>query len=356
MSTIATDLLVKRGDLRTRRFAETALAPLAEGEALLRVDCFALTANNVTYAAFGDEMRYWSFFPTEAGWGRVPCWGYGDVVESRAAGVEKGARYYGYYPIGTHLVVKPDRARNGAFTDASAHRAMLPPVYNGYLQTAREPSFEAMTMLFRPLFITSWLIDDFLADNAFFGAKRVILSSASSKTAMGLAWALKRRGGMDVVGLTSPSNQAFVESLGCYDRVLPYGELTALPAGEAAVYVDFSGNGGLRRAVHEHFAANLVHDCVVGAADWSGAGQYDPAWPGAPPAFFFAPSQIEKRNADWGREAFEAKLAAASAAFYGEAAQWMRIQRETGRDALDRRWADAVDGRIPPSEGLILSL
>ena len=54
---------VKRDDLRTTRWVDDDTSELADGEARLRVDLFALTANNVTYAVFGDAMRYWSFFP-----------------------------------------------------------------------------------------------------------------------------------------------------------------------------------------------------------------------------------------------------------------------------------------------------
>jgi hypothetical protein len=68
--------------------------------------------------------------------------------------------------------------------------------------------------LLRPLFITSWLIDDFLADNDFFGARVMLLSSASSKTAYGTAFQLAQRDGIEVVGLTSPGNVAFCESPG----------------------------------------------------------------------------------------------------------------------------------------------
>ena len=45
-------------------------APLASGQVRLRVEHFALTANNITYAAFGAAMNYWQFFPTDDdGWG-----------------------------------------------------------------------------------------------------------------------------------------------------------------------------------------------------------------------------------------------------------------------------------------------
>ena len=42
----------------------------------LAIVSFALTANNITYAAFGDAMNYWQFFPVPgddgAAWGCIP--------------------------------------------------------------------------------------------------------------------------------------------------------------------------------------------------------------------------------------------------------------------------------------------
>ena len=63
-------------------------------------------------------------------------------------------------------------------------------------------------MLLRPLFITSFMIDDFLHDNDFFGASTVLISSASSKTSYGLAFMLSLRADKryQVIGLTSVGN------------------------------------------------------------------------------------------------------------------------------------------------------
>ncbi|MBN0091513.1 DUF2855 family protein, partial [Pseudomonas aeruginosa] len=115
--------------------------------------------------------------------------------------------------------------------DASEHRRNLPSVYNQYLRCSSDPLYrasdEALQMLLRPLFTTPFLLDDFLAEHAFFGATDLLLSSASSKTAIGLAFLLQRnraQRGQDyrIVGLTSAGNRAFVEGLGCYDELLAY--------------------------------------------------------------------------------------------------------------------------------------
>src|SRR3954453_694839 len=67
---------VRRDDLRTTRLAdgEAPAGSVADGEVQLRVDRFGLSANNVTYGAFGDAMSYWQFFPAgDEGWGAARC-------------------------------------------------------------------------------------------------------------------------------------------------------------------------------------------------------------------------------------------------------------------------------------------
>ena len=65
-------LLANKRNLADTRWSEQPLPQreeLAADQVLLRVDEFALTANNITYAVAGESMRYWDFFPAEEGWG-----------------------------------------------------------------------------------------------------------------------------------------------------------------------------------------------------------------------------------------------------------------------------------------------
>ena len=64
------DFLVNRADLHECRVDELEIGELEPGHALLQVDTFGLTTNNITYAVFGDGMSYWDFFPAPDGWGR----------------------------------------------------------------------------------------------------------------------------------------------------------------------------------------------------------------------------------------------------------------------------------------------
>ncbi len=367
---------VARNDLRQARVIDDPDAPaaraLADGESRLRIDSFALTSNNVTYAAFGEAMKYWDFFPTgDPAWGCIPVWGFAEVAESRAEGVPVGARCYGYWPMGRYLVVRPAHVSKHGFTDGAAHRAALAAVYNQIQFCAADPGYrvdqEAQQALLRPLFITSFLIDDFLAEAQYFGAQQVLLSSASSKTAFGTAFCLSlRRGrarGTQVIGLTSAGNVDFCRSLGCYDAVRAYDALPMLARDTPSVYVDFAGTVALRHAVHEHFGDALRYSCSVGGTHWDALGS-GRGLPGPRPTLFFAPAQVAKRVAPppegWGPAEFQARVARAWAAFMrpvnDRTAPWLRVRRASGTQATLQALRSLLDGQVDARDGLMLSL
>ncbi len=356
-------LLVRKDRLGQTRLLPQDDTPLAAGQVRVAVEQFALTSNNITYAAFGDAMNYWQFFPTgEEGWGIVPVWGFGRVVQSLHPGVAVGERLWGYWPMARFAVLQPERLNDHGFRDAAPHRAALHTVYNQYTRCGTDPFYtadsEAQQAILRPLFITSWLIDDFMADNAFFGARRLLLSSASSKTAYGTAFQLAQREGIDVVGLTSAANRAFCEGLGCYSRVLAYEQLGELPAGEPCVYIDFAGSAPLRREIHTRFG-QLQYDCAIGGTHVDELGGAKDL-PGPRATLFFAPAQIKKRQADWGPQILNERLVDAWHAFRtraGDPAQpWLTVQHHRGPEAVSAAYATVLAGRGDPRLGHMLSL
>ncbi len=361
-----TELWVRKDDLSDTRLHTAEDPRLADGQVRMRIERFALTANNITYAAFGASMNYWQFFLTgDDAWGRIPVWGFATVAQSLHPGVAVGERLYGYFPMASTLVVTPGRLSIERFADAAPHRAGLPPIYNQYLRSRSDPLYNADTedvqALLRPLFVTSWLIDDFLADNDFFGARTMLLSSASSKTAYGTAFQLAQREGIEVVGLTSAANKAFCESLGCYHRVLAYEELDQVPADTPCVYIDFAGNGALRRAIHTRFG-QLKHSASIGGThvDQLAAGGSGKTLPGPRATLFFAPAQGKKRVDDWGAEGFAQRQLAAWKAFVARAiggeTPWLQVQHHHGPAAVQAAYADVRAGRGDPRVGHILSL
>ena len=365
---MTTRLVVERSDLRRTHWEDLPVAALADGEIRLRIDPFALTSNNITYAAFGDAMNYWQFYPTgDPATGCVPVWGFGTVTESRSDGVAEGDRFYGYYPIADDLVLQPISLHPGGFTDGAAHRRGLPSIYNEYVRCSADPSYradrEAQQALLRPLFATAFLIDDFLADSDFFGARTVILASASSKTAYGTAFCLARRRGtpeaVSVIGLTSPGNVAFTRSLGCYDDVVTYDDIATSVRLTPSVYVDFSGSAPVRSAVHRRLDDLLRYDCAVGATHWETMGG-EPDLPGPAPVLFFAPAQGAKRVGEWGADGFQQRLGAAWDAFMEPVTRardpWLTVVHGQGARAVEKCYAALLDGTVPAAEGYVLSV
>ncbi|AGZ41563.1 DUF2855 family protein [Actinoplanes friuliensis] len=347
---------VARDDLGRTTLTEGETLALADGEVLLRVDRVGLTANNVTYAVLGEVMRYWQFFPPEprgltGEWGLPPLWGFAEVAESTVPGVETGLRVYGYLPPAGHLVVRPDRVDASGFRDASEHRAALPSPYNAYRSTGNDAAYrkdqEDLLILFRPLFFTSFMLADQVADNNYYGASALVLSSASSKTAYAAAFELRGRGPR-LIGLTSPGNVEFTRSLGCYDEVRAYDAVDGLDVVPTA-YLDLSGAAATRTALKERLGDHLVRDVAIGltnqvpnAAD---AGEV-----------FFAPTQMRKRSEDWGREGLDDRFAEAWQRFAAVVEGWIDIRVSTGPEALQAAWLEVLAGGTPPRVGQIVQL
>ncbi len=360
MSNASVDFLVQRKDLRACKFANApSPAELQAGQVLLHVDRFAFTANNITYAVFGEAMHYWDFFPAPEGWGRVPVWGFARVAQSKHPDLREGERIYGYLPMSTQLLVQPDRVSPSHFMDVSAHRKPLPATYQRYSRCAGDPAYRAnhedQQAILWPLYYTSFLIEDFLAEHKLFGAKQVVIASASSKTALGVAFLLKQRGGCKVIGLTSPRNVAFCQNVNYYDQVLAYDALNSLDAGVATVYVDMAGDGELLHTVHHHFRDNLKHSCIVGATHWE-ARRTQHQLPGAQPQFFFAPNQITQRRKDWGAEGLERRFAEAWQAFLPSVNAWLKVVTGRGPAAVESVYRDVLDGKTKPEQGHMLAL
>lgn len=353
------DFLVKRDDLRECRIAESEPPRPEPGQALLRVDSFGLTANNITYAVMGEAMSYWDFFPAPEGWGRVPMWGFAEVERSEVDGVEVGTRVYGYLPPSSHLLVTPASVNPSGFNDGSPHRAALPSAYHRLLATGKDPFYsadtEAIQMLLRPLFFTSFLIDDQLDDEGLVERGPILISSASSKTAIAAAFLLAQRDGVELIGLTSPRSADFVDGLGIYGRTVAYDAIDSLERGPAT-YVDVAGDAEVRQAIHSHYGDQLLHSMAVGVTHWEDFAGGDAELPGPTPSFFFAPSRVTKRAEDWGRAELERRVAEAWHPFCEWTASWLRTIPGEGFEGVRDAYIDVIEGRVDPSTAHVISL
>ncbi|CAA9540199.1 MAG: hypothetical protein AVDCRST_MAG30-4667 [uncultured Solirubrobacteraceae bacterium] len=355
------EIQVRKDDLRQTRAVdgEARRDAVEAGEVQLELERFSLTANNVTYGVFGDALGYWRFFPpAEDGWGCVPAWGFGEVVASGVPGVEPGERFYGFFPMAARRTLRAEPG-GGGFTAADEHRRELPAVYNQYLRTPAEAPHPDITVLVRPLFATAFLLDEMLRREGSFGAQTVLLSSASSKTALATAFQLARRAdGPPAVGLTSPANAAWTQSLGLYDRVATYEEVEAVVAGdEPLAYLDFSGDAALRRRIHEGAGERLEHSAVIGATHWEDtAAAGDEPLPGPEPALFFAPTHAAALTEELGRDELLRRMDHAWSAFADRADGWLDVEHGHGADAVQQVWRGLVDGTADPRTGHVLHL
>ncbi|QIO36544.1 DUF2855 family protein [Bradyrhizobium sp. 1(2017)] len=357
----STDFIVARDDLEQCKLIETTIpdaAALPQDALLVKVERFAFTANNITYAVMGDALKYWQIFPAPQGFGNIPVWGFGEVIASRHPGVAVGEWLFGYFPMATHLVIEATDVSKGALRDGAEHRREVSPVYNRYSRVTGDPAFAGhqgdLQALLRPLFMLSFMVDDFLAENDDFGARRVLLSSASSKTAFGLAHLLHKRG-RKVIGLTSAGNRAFVSSLGCYDEVVSYDRVTLLPSDAPVAFVDMAGSSALRTELHRHFRDQMACSVRVGLTHRTTDADEGPL-PGAKPRWFFAPDHIRKRAKEWGPGGIEQSFGAAWTGFVPLLEKCLTVVESRGPEAVRRVYLDTLKGRIPPEQGHMLSL
>jgi hypothetical protein len=180
-----------------------------------------------------------------------------------------------------------------------------------------------------------------------------VLSSASSRTTSALAYLLDKRDGIEVVGLTSPGNVEFTESLGVYDRVVPYEELDSIQR-DPALYVDVAGDAKVRSAVHGHWGDELRHSAAVGITHKGDLGGSSDL-PGPAPTFFFAPTRLQKRTEDWGPEGLNERLNDAWRPYVEWVRGWLRVEHGSGPEDIERVYLELLDGRSDPAVGHVLS-
>ncbi|WP_439105480.1 DUF2855 family protein [Congregibacter sp.] len=333
---------------------------LDEGQVLLEVDRFALTANNISYCYVGDLLGYWRFFPTsDEAWGRVPAMGYATVIGSAHPDVEIGERVWGFFPMSTHLLINAGQANDYNFCDVSEHREGLAPIYAQFQRASHNPIYETsreeQDSLLRGLYLTSWLCEDALFDNDFYGAKDCLITSASSKTSIALAHAVQARGALRSVGFTSARNKAFCEQLGCYDSVITYDDIGSLPVAPA-VSVDMAGDKTVNMALHSHYGDQLRYACLIGATHQDGPMGGGEKLPGPKPELFFAPAQAAKRSKEWGPSEMEKRIAKSFVGFRHFADSWLDIRHFDGDPAAQEAFLKVLRGEASPAEGYTVSL
>jgi hypothetical protein len=273
---------VRKDQLGTTRIVSLPDVPLTDGQVRVRVDRFAFTSNNITYAAFGQAMQYWQFYPVPAdpdgtAWGCIPVWGFGTVVQSLHPGVAVAERLYGYWPMASHAVLQPVRLSAGSFSDGAPHRAALHAVYNQVQRVTSDPFYTADSE--DGAGPAAAAVPHCLADRRLSGGQRLLRHQRRQPGRRQPRRAAAQLGQQqDGVGHRRPVGEAarsrgggshlarqrgLLREPGCYSRVLTYDQLNDLPADTPCVYVDFAGSGPLRQAIHTRFS-RLAYSCSIG--------------------------------------------------------------------------------------------
>jgi hypothetical protein len=345
---------VNRKDYRQYRVVNAPLDSdtLTEGELLLAVDRFGFSANNITYAAMGERMGYWGFFPASQDEGIIPVWGFATVVASQHPDLRPGERLFGYLPMASHWVVKASEVTATQFVDTHPQRRSIHPVYDQYIRCAADPSYvpaqEVWQMNIRPLFMTSFVLDQYVSAER--QATTIIITSASSKTALGTAFLLNHhrqsRSPYNIVGLTSSKQLDAVKASHCYDEVFSYDQVPEIAAEGMVVVLDFAANGTLLNQLQAQFASQWQGVVMIGATDWQAAERPNPATLKA--ELFFAPAQVQSLMTQWGSKGFMQTYAKAWQAFTERFISTMTEQQVIGSEAMATAYKATLDGDASP--------
>ncbi|WP_413519484.1 DUF2855 family protein [Psychrobacter glacincola] len=349
-------------DITQSRLIQAPINTAGDSEVLVEVDRFAFTSNNITYAAMGDPLQYWQFFPPHGedakNWGIIPVWGFADVIESNNTELPVGERLFGYFPPAHDLVLKPKKITPTGLADGSAHRAQLPPTYNMYQRVKYESGYDKANdnqrMLLFPLHMASFCLYDLLKSNDWFDAEQVIIISASSKTSTGLAYGLMEdKDAPHIIGLTSYKHLDFVNLIDAYDSVLSYDSLEQIDASKLTVIVDMSANADLLSRLHTHLGDNMRYTSNVGLTHWDESRGADGIIKERSHQFF-APSHMQQRIKEWGYEEFNNRSMRYILKSAAKTAPWLKIKELNGLSGLSEVYPEVCDGKIGPDEGLVV--
>lgn len=346
------ELLVKRDDLEVVEVRKAAAAELDADEVEFVVERLAMTMNNVTYARWGDPpLNFWNTFPTtDTAWGRVPVWGFVRVARSRCPGFSAGDRFFGLVPSSSHHVVRPGPASTG-FVDTTPGRHFPVPWYRTFRPAGDIDHRDDRRTLLRPIYPASFHAADFVAGRAGGSGLTVLLTSASSKVAIGVAHRLRGNANVRTVGFTSEHHREFVVGLGLYDTVTGYRDLATVGVDGPAVCVDVAGDNDVLTAIHGAFRDRLTHIALLG---WTHTAQPPPDLADPAPEVFFAPGAEGMAIDAEGEEAFFTRYRAAEDEFVDATRSWLTVAKDSGPDAMAAVFRSLANGTHPADSGTVL--
>jgi hypothetical protein len=245
------------------------------------------------------------------------------------------------------------------------------------------PTAEDLTMLYRPLFWTSFWCEDWLnSSNYKGGSTQILISSASSKTAFCLAYLIRRRNSLQgsstrrVIGLTSTKNLAFTKRLALYDNAFDYESFNTSLVGNLAqghwIYVDVAGNNALNTRVRDYFRVSddseLVTSIALGltnvsastiepsSANW-GSGSEAPQGDDPKVEYFFMPEWLSIRKQQLSVSVITQMQKEAWTRLMSDCGTWgVSLRRVCGPDQVKAAYEEIVRCGLAPEDAFVWSL
>jgi|GEM_PF-543994 len=232
--------------------------PLAENEVLFMPQ--SLGANRyITYYSGGYILQDIGTFVDPKGVQNTkafkipPCWGRCKVYRSNHPQIEEGSTYYGFWPMAAYSVRRVCEVDSTGFI---AYHDL--PSFTGpkeWLKLIQMNDTENMCALENYEY---WKIGITYArelqDMNYFGAKRLVISSASSGSGQCIAMSMKELDpSLTVVGLTSERNYSFVKQFPFFDEVYTYEDIQSSPNSGKSLYFDALGWETVTKDVFDHF-------------------------------------------------------------------------------------------------------
>ncbi len=183
----------------------------------------------------------------------APIWGRCTVYRSNHPDIKPGSTYYGFWPLAAYSV---RQVTNMDSQGLIGYQDL--PYFTGPKEWLKLIKMDSKD--------DSHVIENYeymkigityareLRDFDYFGAKRLVISSASSASGQIIAMCVKEiNPDFEVVGLTSERNADFVKQLSYFDEVYTYEDIKSIPNSNKSMYFDALGWDSVTNDVFNHF-------------------------------------------------------------------------------------------------------
>lgn len=354
---------------------KSTVPELEQGHVLLRIEKFAFSQMNLGYLMKGFTRTFSSYHnfyqAKEEGLYRSASWGYATIMESSHPKVEVGTRLYGLMPACAYHanlvggVIPAGKKGEPAVVELTMEGVpynlrrlqeleVVPP--SEKTENA-DPYQEDWKILLKEIYTMAFYMDEqLLTETGMINS--VLISCASSKTAMALAYCLRMREMRFVHALTSAEHLEFVKSTDLYHQVYTYEDIQSLPTEHTVVYVDFKCDGEVRQNITLRMGTNLMYNMVVGPAVFQKRMKDQLFEKKAREVIFDESAWRERRRmvAEVTKTGRNEKLKYSFKSFIERMKKHLKLRHISGAEGLTKMYDTIYSNTAPPDEAYICTL